>query len=1201
MDTGFNIYQLALASFGLFALFHFLLILIPMVTQRFKLAPSVTKGAIFALSDFLRTFFLITTLVAITSIGLLFVVEYQGGATTDQVWSAINRIQTWHDTLESISPTLSWAIIVFLFIALAIMSYRGGKARMEQAQRRQLDLELKRLQKERNDGKWEELPPSPEMKVLLLELEKRENVFQQASHELEKVENAEDKQKLEETRSLIEQEIDFFTAQFQHLDLMRRMNLNIRPDDVKLPVPNTRWERVQTFFIGRSLLASLSGGSRFIFFVGLLFLIPALLAVAFIPLGQQALLQKKSVLEQRYTEIDLEEAKAGLEQIKQPGSELVQLTEEDHKTLDQIAYFYEREIARDIAEGITSQINLKHQARTRERILNHVAARTTDDDNNLTEAIVYSVEGGSLGRLTMDLPDMSNQRQPVTEVGRQFRADLEHEVDKLSPEQWKSIKLKTHNFASSHQVATHQVRSMVFTHLSDLDNLGGVDSEIDKLAKEMDTIVDSKTRQHVHQTQSHKFIVALSQEGGSFDDALHTAAGPEGRPPFTEAKVAQMKKVAQRIPSTAQIEAKLRLSPPSLVFHPEPGIVNLDEASRLSGRMVAHAYPPGTSPSLSAVDALASFDDFFPGQQGAETQTKRHQTLRKAGVIEKPTSISRVDSRRKFTMARSYTRLSGFRRIGGVLIGREPDTTSTPVVVDFRDIQWKSSGQRTTLKLSRGDGEIIQLGPFQNSIIHLALGYAADGRPVTVTMVKAEPLRELKILLHPGLVDTALGCRAIELDRFVDQYSGDNSKREEAERRVKLQGILYELAWSTHFLALFNEPIIADKLQNLPPSRIDSLIAGMKAPLDSAKYLKRLPEINSLIAPALDAKILADPKQSPLTVKKAFFNQGIVDTLISCVTTQNAVLDNVLNCIELKAKEKAYNVAMDDTFRWAAPPPEFIHWSGVRELSYKIDPDLAFVNVSLHKDTEQLWPFEFVIQLAPSTPPYLVDSRKAWFSEDNQDIYAYSDENPWDFPALKETLKAVIADNIAKNSIDRSIFEDMREFTVLQRLFRVALDGGLGKNFPIDKLSALAKQTGGSVKYHRTLRWNVRPGKLEYEMVASLQEILPELEKAETYKPVLAAIKGCIKFATLEIDGLLGRKLAKIAQEDWDNSCNFENFKSSFPELNKKQEDLSGTAALIQDIVFMTIRTSYARRIRKALGVAKDDEQILKQRTCPAP
>ncbi len=66
----------------------------------------------------------------------------------------------------------------------------------------------------------------------------------------------------------------------------------------------------------------------------------------------------------------------------------------------------------------------------------------------------------------------------------------------------------------------------------------------------------------------------------------------------------------------------------------------------------------------------------------------------------------------------------------------------------------------------------------------------------------------------------------------------------------------------------------------------------------------------------------------------------------------------------------------------------------------------------------------------------------------------------------------------AKNAVDRGIFEDMREFAVLQRLFRVALEGGLGQYFPIDKLPVLAEQTAGSVKYHRTLRWNARSGSL---------------------------------------------------------------------------------------------------------------------------
>jgi len=138
--------------------------------------------------------------------------------------------------------------------------------------------------------------------------------------------------------------------------------------------------------------------------------------------------------------------------------------------------------------------------------------------------------------------------------------------------------------------------------------------------------------------------------------------------------------------------------------------------------------------------------------------------------------------------------LRGFSRIGGVLIGREPEESTQPPL-DFRDIQWSSSGDTIELKLTRSDGEIIRLGPYRRALVREALAYAADSRVTTVTMVTARPLKDLKILLHPALVDTPIECRAIELDRFVDESTGHSTEREGATHLIEQAHSLYQLAW----------------------------------------------------------------------------------------------------------------------------------------------------------------------------------------------------------------------------------------------------------------------------------------------------------------------------------------------------------------------------------------------------------------------
>ncbi len=57
----------------------------------------------------------------------------------------------------------------------------------------------------------------------------------------------------------------------------------------------------------------------------------------------------------------------------------------------------------------------------------------------------------------------------------------------------------------------------------------------------------------------------------------------------------------------------------------------------------------------------------------------------------------------------------------------------------------------------------------------------------------------------------------------------------------------------------------------------------------------------------------------------------------------------------------------------------------------------------------------------------------------------------------------------------------LSEFTVLQRLFRLALSGHLGQKFPIEALAELHREVAPAnpIAPVRTLRWDSRPGQLE--------------------------------------------------------------------------------------------------------------------------
>jgi hypothetical protein len=153
----------------------------------------------------------------------------------------------------------------------------------------------------------------------------------------------------------------------------------------------------------------------------------------------------------------------------------------------------------------------------------------------------------------------------------------------------------------------------------------------------------------------------------------------------------------------------------------------------------------------------------------------------------------------------------------------------------------------------------------------------------------------------------------------------------------------------------------------------------------------------------------------------------------------------------------------------------------------------------------------------------------------------------------------------------------MREFVWMQRLFRAALSGRLGKQFPVETLPQLAQDTADFVKPQRTLRWNVR--------------IAPELSflarvKLRDYrsldKPARDRVDACLKKIDFDPDKFTRAKKADaleearaklyaISDEEWEKACVF---KDGSPEL-----------------VAESTQVSELRKLRHAMGL-RDDEAL---------
>jgi len=146
----------------------------------------------------------------------------------------------------------------------------------------------------------------------------------------------------------------------------------------------------------------------------------------------------------------------------------------------------------------------------------------------------------------------------------------------------------------------------------------------------------------------------------------------------------------------------------------------------------------------------------------------------------------------------------------------------------------------------------------------------------------------------------------------------------------------------------------------------------------------------------------------------------------------------------------------------AAPMIEVV--STVEERPFQVDRDLNFLRPMAGQGlASQLWPFEFVLN-AKFGNVGLGGKTKG---KDGRVIA------PWISPSLSaQQVTQAVAVGVAKNTHQRQVIVELRDFTILQRLFRVALNGDLGMGFPVEKLINLAHElSGDAVQYEATDRW----------------------------------------------------------------------------------------------------------------------------------
>jgi hypothetical protein len=1081
-----------------FALCHYLWI--PSIERRLRsesFTSSMRHGAVLSLAGVVRGVLLVNALTLAALILVVTVLRTVGGTTQANTMSAVGTIQQWRVWLAAFGPLWGVGVLIVTAGVLGLYAALKGRSRLRPAFERAFEQELKRLEREREEGELEDLPPTREMERVQSRIVKLER-------ELVKLNWGGSTEPGGVTRQKLTDQLQLLTEQYDRLDVRRRTRLTLPTEEVEPPAPRTLTERVQVFLLSRSLLAALGKGSVVLFLASLLLLFPSLIGI-YSPATKGMLDVRLVELHDLRARLDAEEWEGSRARRGPPTNEL---SEGDKQLLGEVARAFEEAAPAPTPPAPT----LKHwymmySAAVRQEVLGRVVSRSqTPLEQAGSGSKIEGLDDGERQAVAL-FEGVVNSRGPSTQVGKEIYLRLE-DAAKRSPSLMEKIRGEASHVLSP--TSASALRRATFTRMMEGLTATGP-GEPGTLARVLAPGVNAPLYNLAQQERARSFIAGIIYGGGPTDWLRNVGTAGSPRAPggpfdFNEYRSPTDSPAEELF--VDRISVKLSEYPPSVEAPPEKD-VDIKTASAKVAELIQNAKGPDRESKIATyADALAVYSDYFPGQLGADTQTDRRRAttspetrLPDVAVMDGLQAADGVGgSRGTFARARDFKSLRGFSRIGGVLIGRAPSDLET-AALGCTDLEWEVEGHTIRLILTTADGRRFRSRPHPMALVYQAINYAADGRPVAATMVDATPLSELKVLLHPTLVDTPLGQRMIELDTFVtSSMPNTGNQMDTAGDRVEAQNELYTHAWAYRLLAALSQGGL--------DSEWDSYLHGI---LDDQEHQKSVQK-------ALDkADLLSDPTQSPLTVKKEFFDPTLVELILKNarkgLTPEQfgqAIKDQALaqyrqaSSTDSNGQAGSTNPKLQELLeRWQKAVPGFRSWTGVREKEFTSDP-ASFMVLDGASDP---MPFDFMYQVAFTSQPEFAQNLRTG---------SYGDAQPWEYPSLKEYIQKTVLDDVAKDKggRERTVLKDAGEFAILQRMFRMAFNGQLGVNFPVGKLVALSEvaSAGAPKTLNRTLRWhdfnqsrNSNDDELTSRLVKDIRLALGLSKDEEEYKRVYKA------------------------------------------------------------------------------------------------
>jgi hypothetical protein len=1035
------------------------------------------KSAAIAVLKYVST----TSLLAAATYALIVVVILLLGltrpVTAAEFGAAIANIQALQSKFKFFREL--WTLWLFLILLLAYVAYRNGRKAAAPAPAVEEPLPP--------------LPPNEEMKEILREIEEREQRVRRLEQSWVRSDD-----ELAARKTELGREADALRARLREADARRRA----RPEPASASEHDGRARR---FFASKGFLKTLEGTTRSLGYVGTVLLVLCVLGVN-VPVLQRALANRAIHLSELQVEASKDEALRSFNRVMaEEEAAPKQLSEEDRRAVEEAARLFE--------QAFTSSKELRQEDEDKD-----------DDDRTHVVFVTRSHvardqivadfrrdppprgpnppppgggggggggnDGGgggggaperprppapAPGGQTDDLRSLfvSDERGPRTRLGRDFAATLEKEVA-VRPRLLEKLKAKLSAYKASFNEPFEPLDLGKFAFGEAVgyavDKSWDAPNEVaGQLKKVGQTAIKDTAKgvfarvagggkaspvaavRRMYEARKWWFVADVAGDA-SFGDAVeHVQEGLPERPVLTAEEVASLREVAAELPRQEPVVKGLtdsyQKSPPALPYSEAELAENEAEAARLRRALAGRAGRELSSEELKSVD---SYEDHYPGRAGSAAETPRAKLLTAAGRTPNASTSETL-----LAQSRDFSSLSKSVDVGGILMGRSPEPSGARL--DFRDLRWSAGEEGLTLALRDAAGAEVSVGPFEKSLVHQALAYAADDRKVVVTIYTGGEGKR-RVMLHPALADTRLGGDIIEFDKLVFKFMNRcDPACERSDKLIEGQLALYNVAHGLRILSVLREW-----------SSDGGLTAAGRAQLraDSA-WERRVfgdSEVYELLKPALlDAEALDRPEKSPIAFGKAYFDQTLVRDIKRCATQSRDHLPVLHQCLSETFAANARFTTEETHKVWLEPPPELAWRSIAEELPYRTDARLSFLReAGAAAPAERLWPFQFRYELAfPFEAPFKN-------AADTSDAY----RAPWEFAELRGLIAEKVWGGVEADAELRALYKRVRDFTVLQRLFRASLEGGLGQRFPVEKLVLLTRATAGSLAAVQTPRWD---------------------------------------------------------------------------------------------------------------------------------